>query len=74
MRVLGPMPYRKVARALAAHGFVPVRQVGSHERWRHPDGRSATVPRHGNRDLDPWLIHKILREARISVQGFLGKS
>lgn len=70
-RPIGPLPYRKVARALGRFGFAPVRQVGSHERWKHPDGRAATLPRHEGRDLDPWLIHKILREARIEADAFL---
>lgn len=66
-----PLPYRKVARALGRVGFRPVRQVGGHERWKHPDGRAATLPRHGGQDIDPWLLRKILREARLSVEDFL---
>jgi len=70
-RQVGPLPYRKVARALASFGFSPVRQVGSHERWKHQDGRGATVPRHHGRDIDPWLVHKIVREAGLTVEEFL---
>jgi predicted RNA binding protein YcfA (HicA-like mRNA interferase family) len=67
------LPYRKVARALSKAGFKPVRQVGSHERWHHADGRAATLPRHAGRDIDPWLLHKILREAGLSVDEFLDR-
>ncbi len=35
----------KVARKL---GFSKTRQKGSHARWQHPDGRSTTIPIHGN--------------------------
>ncbi|NEO95331.1 MAG: addiction module toxin, HicA family, partial [Moorea sp. SIO3G5] len=31
----------KVAKQL---GFQKVRQKGSHARWKHPDGRSTTIP------------------------------
>ncbi|MHB8632747.1 MAG: type II toxin-antitoxin system HicA family toxin [Thermoplasmatota archaeon] len=44
-RAVPPLPYRKLAKALGCAGFVPVRRVGSHERWRLTDGRAATVPR-----------------------------
>jgi predicted RNA binding protein YcfA (HicA-like mRNA interferase family) len=70
-REVPPLPYRKVARALGRAGFQPVRQVGSHERWRHPDGRGATVPRHARVDIDPWIIHKILREIGMSAEEFM---
>ncbi|MDK2882685.1 MAG: hypothetical protein PWP58_1021, partial [Bacillota bacterium] len=32
-------------------GFSVVRQKGSHIFLRHPDGRTATVPRHEGEDL-----------------------
>ncbi len=31
-------------RAASRLGFQRARQVGSHERWKHQDGRSATIP------------------------------
>ncbi|HLE47207.1 MAG TPA: type II toxin-antitoxin system HicA family toxin [Candidatus Thermoplasmatota archaeon] len=67
---IGPLPYRKVARALEKAGFRPVRQAGSHVRFQHPDGRGATVPRHPGQDIDPWLLRKILRESGLSVDEF----
>ncbi|WP_293022730.1 MULTISPECIES: type II toxin-antitoxin system HicA family toxin [unclassified Moorena] len=38
----------KVAKQL---GFHKVRQKGSHARWKHPDGRSTTIPVHGNAEI-----------------------
>ncbi|WP_371136142.1 type II toxin-antitoxin system HicA family toxin [Devosia sp.] len=38
-------------------GFERVRQKGSHVFYRHPDGRTTTVPDHSGRDLaqTPYL-------------------
>ncbi|MEO8129120.1 MAG: type II toxin-antitoxin system HicA family toxin [Bryobacteraceae bacterium] len=36
-------------RAAVKLGFLKARQTGSHERWRHQDGRSVTIPVHGGR-------------------------
>ncbi|MBW4693698.1 MAG: type II toxin-antitoxin system HicA family toxin [Lyngbya sp. HA4199-MV5] len=53
----------KVARKL---GFENVRQKGSHARWKHPDGRSTTIPVHGNAEIGSWLFHEILRQMSIT--------
>ena len=37
-------------RVLRRLGFVPVRQKGSHLFYRHPDGRTTTIPQHKGRD------------------------
>ena len=50
VRVLKP---REVMAALRALGFEEVRQRGSHKRFRHPDGRSTTVPVHGGATFRP---------------------
>ncbi|WP_293047373.1 type II toxin-antitoxin system HicA family toxin [Moorena sp. SIO1F2] len=31
--------------------MLKVRQKGSHARWKHPDGRSTTIPVHGNAEI-----------------------
>lgn len=38
----------KVAKKL---GFQKTRQKGSHARWQHSDGRSTTIPIHGNSEI-----------------------
>lgn len=65
-----PLPYRKVDRKLRALGFVPVRQVGSHLRYEHPDGRACTVPRHDGVDLSPTLLRRIAKEAGLDANQF----
>jgi len=49
-------------------GFQPVRQKGSHVFYRHPDGRSTTIPNHPGRDLARPLIHEILREIELTPE------
>ncbi|MCL1473797.1 type II toxin-antitoxin system HicA family toxin [Argonema antarcticum] len=51
-------------------GFVKVRQKGSHVRWKHPDGRSTTIPIHGNSEIGSWLFYEILKQLGISEEEF----
>ena len=60
--------FRKVAKKL---GFSRTRQTGSHERWKHPDGRAVTIPIHGGREIGPPLFNKILRQLGVSLEEFL---
>ncbi len=57
----------RVARAL---GFVKTRQKGNHARWRHPDGRSTTIPVHLSTEIGGWLFHEILNQLEISEDEF----
>lgn len=59
--------FRKVASKL---GFTKSRQTGSHERWNHPDGRAATIPVHGGKEIGPPLFSKILRQLGVSLDEF----
>ena len=47
-------------------GFQRVRQKESHVFYRHPDGRTTTVPHHMGRDLARPLIKDILKEIKLS--------
>jgi len=57
----------KVAKKL---GFEKVRQRGSHARWKHPDGRSTTIPIHGNAEIGSWLFQEILKQLGITEEEF----
>ncbi|KCZ70831.1 putative periplasmic or secreted lipoprotein [Candidatus Methanoperedens nitroreducens] len=46
--------------------FERARQKGSHVFYRHPDGRTTTVPHHRGRDLARPLIKEILKEIELS--------
>jgi len=45
----------------------------SHRQYRHPDGRSTTVPFHGSRDIAPTLLRQIARDVGLSIEELLGK-
>jgi predicted RNA binding protein YcfA (HicA-like mRNA interferase family) len=49
-------------------GFVRVRQRGSHGFYRHPEGRTTTVPHHKGRDL---AVPLVLANIHISPDEFL---
>jgi predicted RNA binding protein YcfA (HicA-like mRNA interferase family) len=55
-------------RILLQLGFERICQKGSHVFYRHPDGRTTTVPHHSGRQLARPLIREILREIEISPQ------
>jgi len=51
-------------------GFEKIRQKGSHAFYRHPDGRTTTIPHHKARVLARPLIREILREIEITVDDY----
>ena len=65
------MKAREVAGLLAALGFHEVRRRGSHRQYRHPDGRTTTVPWHSGRDVSPLIIRLIANEISVKLEDFL---
>ena len=63
---------REVVALLQKLGFVEVRQRGSHKQFRHPDGRSTTVPFHSGRDISPILLRQIARDIHLTVEQLIG--
>lgn len=63
--------FQTMERFLLSLGFQPVRRKGSHIFYRHPDGRTTTLPDHGGRDLARPLIREILREVECSPDAFV---
>ena len=61
----------EIVRALRRLGFERMRQKGSHIRLRHPDGRLASVPDHGSRELRREFVLNILKQAGVEVGDFL---
>ena len=71
---MGSVPVLKpdeVVAVLKRLGFREIRQRGSHKQFRHPDGRSTTVPFHAGRDISPILLHKIVKDIRLTMDEFL---
>lgn len=51
-------------------GFQRVRQRGSHIFYRHPNGRTTTLPHHKGRVLARPLIKEILKDIETSVDEY----
>ena len=70
MSRLAPVNFRTMERVLLRLGFRMARQRGSHVFYRHPDGRTTTVPNHPGRDLARPLLREILREIELTPDEF----
>ncbi len=62
---------KEVAAILERLGFVEVRQRGSHKQYRHPDGRTTTVPFHKGRDISPILLRQIAKDIGVTIEELL---
>lgn len=68
---LAGFSYRKIAAKLRKLGFQFDRSAkGSHEIWRHSDGRKTTLPHHSG-DLPEGTLRAILKAGGIDKQEFL---
>jgi len=70
MTKLAIVDFITMEKLLKKLGFEPVRQKGSHIFYRHPDGRTTTVPNHPGRDLARPLIREILREIELTTEQY----
>lgn len=61
---------RDLERFFLKQGFLIFRQVGSHLRLQHPDGRSITIAIH-NQPISPGTFSSILRQAGLNRDEFL---
>ena len=71
---MGSIPVLKpkeVAALLESLGFVLVRQRGSHQQYRHADGRGTTIPFHAGKDISPTLLRLIAQDIGLTVQQLL---
>jgi predicted RNA binding protein YcfA (HicA-like mRNA interferase family) len=63
--------FRRMEKLLLRLGFERIRQKGSHVFYRHPDGRTTTLPNHPGKDLSRPLLREILREIELSPDEFI---
>ena len=71
---MGKLPVlkpREVCAILLSLGFAMIRQRGSHQQFRHPDGRGTTVPDHRGRDISPILLRQIARDIGMTAEEFV---
>jgi predicted RNA binding protein YcfA (HicA-like mRNA interferase family) len=62
MRRLPPeMRYEEVERVLLGYGFELVRSSGSHQVFRHPDGRTQVVPKHRGQVVKNTYLRQVLK-------------
>lgn len=47
-----------------------VSQKGSHQKWRHPEGRQVIVPQHGSKPIPVGTLKSIIEGSGLSVEAF----
>ncbi|MEK7620388.1 MAG: type II toxin-antitoxin system HicA family toxin [Patescibacteria group bacterium] len=72
MTELAGISGKRMIRVLEKLGYQILRQKGSHVRLKHhrdPTRRPVTVPLH--KELGVGLVHKMIRDAGISLESFI---
>jgi predicted RNA binding protein YcfA (HicA-like mRNA interferase family) len=72
MTRLPVVDFKTMEKVLLKMRFQAARQKGGHVFYRHPDGRTTTLPCHPGRDLARPLVREILREIELSPEQFTG--
>jgi predicted RNA binding protein YcfA (HicA-like mRNA interferase family) len=55
---------------LRKHGFGLVAQSGSHQKWRHENGRQVIVAMHGNKPIPIGTLKSIIEGSGLDVEDF----
>ena len=55
---------------LRRNGFFFVDQRGSHQKWRHPDGRQTIVAQHGSKPIPIGTLKSIIKGSGLDVDDF----
>ena len=61
---------KEVVRVLRQHGFALIGQKGSHQKWRHANGRQVIVPMHGNKPIPIGTLKSIVQGAGLTGDDF----
>ena len=59
-----------VIRVLRTNSFIKVGQKGSHQKWRHPDGRQVIVADHGSKLVPIGTLKSIIGGSKLKVDDF----
>lgn len=59
-----------VIRVLRRHGFAKVGQKGSHQKWRHSDGRQVIVADHGSKPIPIGTLKSIIDGSKLNIDDF----
>jgi predicted RNA binding protein YcfA (HicA-like mRNA interferase family) len=61
---------KEVVKVLRKHGFVLIAQSGSHQKWRHANGRQVIVAMHGNKPIPIGTLKSIIEGSGLDVEDF----
>ena len=61
---------KEVVRVLRRHGFVLAGQRGSHQKWRHANGRQVIVAMHGNKPIPIGTLKSIVEGSGLDAEDF----
>ena len=61
---------KEVVKILRRHGFLLVGQAGSHQKWRHANGRQAIVALHGTKPIPIGTLKSIIEGSGLDVEEF----
>ena len=62
--------FKVLEKTLMKIGFQATRQKGSHVFYKHPDGRTTTIPHHTGRDIARPLLMEIIKEIGMTTDEF----
>jgi len=60
----------EVVRVLRRHSFVLIGQRGSHQKWRHANGRQVIVAQHGRKPIPIGTLKSIIEGSGLAVDEF----
>ena len=61
---------KEVVKVLRKHGFLLVAQTGSHQKWRHENGRQVIVAMHGSKPIPIGTLKSIIEGSGLDVEDF----
>ncbi len=61
---------KEVVKVLRRHDFLCVGQSGSHQKWRHENGRQVIVAMHGNKPIPIGTLKSIIEGSGLDVEDF----
>lgn len=61
---------KEVIKLLRKNGFLLVSQAGSHQKWRHANGRQVIVAMHGNKPIPIGTLKSIIDGSGLEIEQF----
>ena len=61
---------KEVVKVLRKHGFLLVSQAGSHQKWRHANGRQVIVAMHGSKPIPIGTLKSIIEGSGLEIEMF----